>query len=117
VTGCFCPGREGLSGTGLAVVLGALNSLRLVFMTIQDGIGIEVTLLHHLPPAAAEEEALPVLLALAISARRRWVCSAGSAALPSSASLLIVELERVSGGVVAETLPRRIYDRNTSAKA
>jgi hypothetical protein len=31
--------------------------------------------------------------------------------------LLIVELERVSGGVVAETLPRRIYDRNTSAKA
>ena len=54
-----------LRSSGSVVVLGVvLNSLGLVFTTIQDGI--EVTLLHYLPSAylAADEASRPALLAI-----------------------------------------------------
>jgi hypothetical protein len=54
-----------LRGAGSGVVLGVvLNSLGLVFTTIQDGI--EVTLLHYLPSAYASAEIAtrPALLAI-----------------------------------------------------
>jgi hypothetical protein len=54
-----------LRGAGSSVVLGVLlNSLGLVFSTIQDGI--EVALVHYLPPAYATADAAtrPALLAI-----------------------------------------------------